>query len=472
MAQLGLTGPFTLVMPPLGLLYLAAYLRERFPVEIQIIDQRLEYLSQEQLVRKIVSFEPDIVGLGYMTPFAAITPGIVRAIREKRPDAFIVLGGPHVSAVRETALAQAPGANAAVAGEGELAMDQVLQAYLDDGDMAHVPGLIRRTGDGEVIANPGEMPLIEDLDTLPFPAYDLIDIHKYRHRESGVPVPGRNYIPLFSSRGCPYKCKYCHNIFGRRFRMHSPERIVEEIKFFTRNFGVEEVDLIDDNFNLNRKRVMDFADLLLKEVGPIKLTLPQLRADLLDEDVVMAMAQAGMYIAGCALESGSPRIQKLIDKNLDISKFVEAIELCVRYGAFTLGYAIFGFPTETAEEMLETIRVTTQSQLHTSFFFILIPFPGTRIHEYAAAHMPEKLKNVSYDNVDFWRSHINLSVVSDKELYYYNGLAYRRFYLQPRRIYRILRDYPRPSKLPIYSKYFVTRLVRGVGRRVAPFGSH
>lgn len=435
--------------PPIGLLYLAAWLREKFPLEIRVVSQRVDRLGCDALVELIRDFKPDIVGLSSMTPQAHFLPDIVGGIKDSMPEVLVVLGGPHVSAVREAALSET-NADLAVAGEGERSMEQIVSAWISGSDMSSIPGLMRRTIEGLVVTNPGSPPMIEDLDTLPFPAYDLIDIQKYWSLNSQMLLPyPRKYIMLFTSRGCPYGCTYCHSIFGRRVRMYSAERMVEEIRHFSKSYNMDEVLFYEDCFNANRKRVLDFSSLLLKEHGPIKIVFPNgMRADILDEEVIDALVQAGTYQSSLALETGSPRLQKFIEKNLDIHKFLQTVKMFTDRRVFTHAFAMMGFPTETESELKETIRVASESRLHTAEFYTVIPFPNTALSTYVKEHSPEKLSGISFANEEYWHSRTNLSAIPDELLFYYQRKAYGQFYFKPGRLYRILRDYPKPAYLP------------------------
>jgi anaerobic magnesium-protoporphyrin IX monomethyl ester cyclase len=380
---------------------------------------------------------------------------------------MIVLGGPHISAFGAAALETAP-ADAAVAGEGERSMEMLVAARLGGGDLASIPGLFWRDADGTVVVNPGTAPIVEDVDTIPMPAYDLIDPTRYWHRQSMPPIPRRRYISLVSSRGCPYGCMWCHNIFGRGFRAHSPERIIEEIALYKKKYGVDDIEFLDDCFNLQRQRVFDFSEQLLKKEGRIKIAFPNaLRADLLDADSVNALADAGAYFSSFALESASERIQELTSKRLNIAKFLEAVRLSAARGIFTNGFMMIGFPSETVEEMELTIKTAAESDLHTASFFTVTPFPGTPLFDYVREHLADRVSHINYSEMDFCQMRINLSNVSDKTLYYYQRKATRDFFLRPGRLYRILRDFPQPHLLPLYVPIVLNRAFKGVFSRDA-----
>jgi len=353
-------------------------------------------------------------------------------------------------------------ADAAVMGEGELTLEEVMKAHFDGGDFGGIPGLIWRAKDGTVIRNPGQMPLIEDLDALPMPAYDLLDLTKYWRLQSMPPVARRHYISLVSSRGCPYQCMWCHKIFGKRFRGHSAERIVDEIQYFTRKYGIDDVEFLDDIFNMDRERVIEVADEVHRRNLHLRLALPNaVRTDILTDEVVSALASMNLYWCSFALETGSPRLQEYTGKRLNIPKFLSGVELCVKKRIFANGFAMLGFPTETEEEMQMTIETMAHSRLHTASFFTVTPFPNTRLYQIVKERFPERLDKIHYGDTNFAMARVNLSDVPDEVLFGYQRKANRQFFLNPRRILRIVRDYPQPYMLPYYLPIFLERATKG-----------
>jgi len=453
---------YPLATPPMGILCLAAYLRTRFDLDIQLVNQRAEDWSTEELARRTIEFQPDIVGFGTLTPWAYALGPLTRAVRQGCPDALILLGGPHISAFGARAMEDTD-ADAAVLGEGELSLEQIIRVRRDGGDFSQIPGLIWRDADGAIITNPGTGPLIEDLDALPFPAYDLIDVRKYWRLQSMPPIPRRKYISLVSSRGCPYHCSWCHRIFGKRFRAHSAERMADEIAYYVRTFGIDDVEFLDDVFNLDHARLIEFSELCHRRNIQIKIAFPNaVRADILTQEDVDALADAGTYFCSFALETGSPRLQELTGKRLNIPRFLKAIEMSVKRGIFANGFNMLGFPTETAAEMQQTIDVASHSKLHTASFFTATPFPNTTLYEYALKNCPERLANINYDRTDFSRIPVNLSDVPDEVLFYYQRKANRQFFMNPIRLARILRDFPQPHLLPLYIPIFTNRVTKGL----------
>jgi radical SAM superfamily enzyme YgiQ (UPF0313 family) len=399
-----------------------------------------------------VAFRADVIGLSCLTPFGYTLPGLTRNLRDSLPNALIVLGGPHASAMGARLLEEMP-ADALVTGEGELAFEQILRAYRERAGFDAIPGLIWRRDDGEIVTNPGAVPFAENIDDLPFPAYDLIEVSKYwRLWGESVSPPPRKYVAMFTSRGCPYHCIYCHNIFGKRFRAHSPERVVEEMSHYIKRFGAKEFDLLDDAFNLDRERVMRISDLVRRTGIRRRIHLTNgLRTDLLTPEVVDALCEMGTRYTALALESGSPRIQEYIGKRLHIPRFLNGVAMVADRHIFTWGFLMVGFPTETEDEMKRTIEVALNSKLHGAWMFRPTPYPDTELYNTIMRTAPEKLAGIDYSDTDYWRKMaVNLSDVPDDVIAEILFQAKRRFYLSPKRMLRIVRDFPSYRSLPRY----------------------
>ena len=451
------------VSPPLGLLCLAGYLRREIPdVRLAVVDQRATRLSTDKIVRQALTFKPDVVGFSLMTPSAYLLPPLVEELRKALPKALLVVGGPHVSSFGQAALAEC-GADAAVVGEGEAAFERVVRVCRDRCALADIPGLLWRDGDGSIRQNEGAFALLEDLDSLPFPAYDLIDLGVYSVQARNNRLPVRRYLSLFTSRGCPYRCIFCHGIFGKRFRAQSAAKVAEDIEYAVRHLHVNDIEILDDIFNCDRARVTELSEILNRRGIKVGLAFPNgIRADRLDGVTVEALVEAGMYYTAIALESASPRIQKVMHKSLDIGMFLSACDLLTARKVFTHGLAMLGFPTETEEEMRLTIDVMVDSRLHTASFATVLPFPNTEIYEYAARHFPEKIKSLKYASADFACARFNMSDVPDERFFVLQREAWRRLYLKPSRMWRIVRDYPDRLRLPRYLPMYLARVSKGL----------
>jgi anaerobic magnesium-protoporphyrin IX monomethyl ester cyclase len=448
--------------PPMGILCLGAFLRSKVSVDILLMDQRVENASVEAVVRRVADFGAEVVGLSAMTPFASMLGPLTRGIRAALPKAFIVLGGPHVSAYEEESL-EGNVADAAVSGEGELAFEQIIRARQEGADVRNIPGLLWRDAEGTITRNDGLIPVVEELDELPFPAYDLLDVSKYWALQGMAHLRPHKYLSLFSSRGCPCRCIYCHRVFGKRFRANSAERVVAEIEHYAKAFGVHDIEFLDDIFNFDSKRVLEICALIAKRNLKLRINFPNaIRTDILTEEVVDALVGAGLYHSAFALESGSPRMQQFMGKHLDIDKFLRGVRWATDRGVFAHGVAMLGFPTETEEDMRATLDVACNSRLHTAAFFTVMPYRNTDLYAYVAKTAPDKLKGVTYDDMEFTRGRINLSDVADEVLFGYQRAGWRRFYMNPGRLARMVRDYPNPWFLPYYLPMYVIRATKGL----------
>jgi radical SAM superfamily enzyme YgiQ (UPF0313 family) len=455
---------FRWVSPPLGILQLAAYLRSRLKnLEIQIVDQRAADCAIDEVISRAAKFAPNMVGISCATPNCDTLGELSSGIRRALPKALLAIGGPHASAFGAE-LMDTTCADCVVVGEGELMCEHVLRIWQEGSrDFSAVPGLVWRTADGECLTNPGPAPVIQDLDTLPFPAYDLIDLPSYwRLWSMSMVPPPRRYISMFTSRGCPYRCIYCHEIFGKRFRAQSPERIVAEMEHYVRTYGVKEVEFFDDIFNLHGRRVIEFSELVQRRNLRVSISFPNaIRTDILTPEVADALVAAGTRMSALALESGSPRIQELIQKRLNIPKFLDGVAMLAKRRVFTYGFVMFGFPTETEADMQMTVDAVRGSQLHAAYAFMVTPYPKTELFDLAMRLHPGRMAGIDYARTDYAEYPcVNLSEVSDEVLTAYMRKAYSALFLNPFRALRIVRDFPRPWSMVRYAPGVLLSLTR------------
>lgn len=444
---------------PVGIMSLASIVRSEFDAQVRVINQRANNLSNETLITEIIKFNPDVVGLSAFTPHKYDLAYICKKLKQIIPNALIIVGGPHASAVHSEILRETD-ADIAVPGEGEIALKKIINSYWSDESWEKIPGIIWRDKYGDIITNPGHLDFVQELDTLPFPAYDLIDLQPYWRLRFLPPETSSKYITLISSRGCPYGCKWCHNIFGKKFRVHSAERVVEEISFFQKKYGVSNFNFHDDVFNFDHKRLLEICELIQKRNLKVNLFFENgLRADILEESEIDALNAAGMHFFASGLETGSHRLQDFMGKRLNISRYLHNIEYAARKHIFTLGYAMIGFPTETVKEMWETIDTVCSSSLHMASFHTVVPFPGSEIYKMALEACPDKIRNFDYKIDNFASSPFNISAENDDVVWHIQRQANRKFY-SPKRIIRCLRDSRARYQFIMYAPLFVDRLLK------------
>lgn len=372
------------VVQPLGLIQLASVIRERDShAEIKILDLRLFENDFHVLPRIVKEFKPDFVGFRGVTRDAPFMYDMVKNMRYLAPEAVLAGGGPHITAVKGKALDDAP-FDYAVYGEGEVALAKLLDCLDKNGGYQRVEGLIYRDGEGRAVVNPPGQ-YIQNLDELPMPAWDLLDHEKYFAMNYYPDIPiylnaRREIVSIFTSRGCPYRCIYCHNIFGKKFRARSPRNVVDEIEYLYGTFGIRQFDIRDDIFNLDKSRVITICDMILERGLDIRFSFPNgLRADILDEEIILKMKSAGLYRLNYALETASPRLQKMIKKNIDLKKLKDIIHFTSSQNIITNLFVMLGFPTETKDEMTKTIEFCIDDDIDFIHVFTVNPFDGNEM---------------------------------------------------------------------------------------------
>ncbi len=449
--------------PPIGLAYIAGYLREYAPQHrVSIYDGRVKLTPPEYIAGLVNDLQPDIVGITAFSMEAEQAHSTAKVVKAAAPDMPVALGGPYPSSDPDGAGGD-DNIDFIVAGEGEITFKRLLDA-LEGGEgfdgvggiHYRLNGSARFTGQGEVHSNP---------DEIPFPAWDMVDLDDYFHpsaskRRLTNPIQMKNRgVSVFSSRGCPYGCTYCHNLFGRKFRTRSPENIIAELKWLKSQFEVEEVEFIDDVFNLDIERAKQIMDMMIAERLNLKFSFPNgLRADRMDDELIDKMKAAGCYRINYAVESGSDRIQKVMKKRLNLQRAQEVIDYTASKNISIGGFYMLGFPTETEEEMRCTVDFALKSKCHTASFFVLTPFPGTEMYQEAEA--------AGFDMEAFYSDYgavsANLSQVPSERILEIRRMAFRRFYFNPRRAWSIFRT--TPNKLALSRNFLRTAKLSFLGK--------
>jgi len=430
----------TAVTFPLGLGYVAAAARAAGH-QVSLLDARRLRIDGREAARRALAFAPEAVGITGIHPEKAGVTELAAALRAVAPDLPLVLGGPLVSTSGADLVRQRV-VDGAIAGEGERAFVDWLSARQGDRDWSRVPSLTWRSGDEARANEPG--PFLTDLDAIT-PAWDLIDPPRYwktfGRSTLNMLSRSRRNAAIFTSRGCPFGCLYCHNMFGRKFRPRSPASVLAEVEMLRQKFGVEEIELVDDCFNLDLARAKEIARGLARLRPRLHLSFSNgLRADRMDEELIDLLKAAGTYRINYAVESGSERIQKLAHKNLDLEKTRAIIAYTAGRGIFTLGYFMLGFPGETEEEMRRTIDFARASKLHAAGFFYVTPFAGTELARLFPLP-PERAGTL--EGHDYTSLGVNLSAVPDPRFQEIMRQAYRGFHFAPDRMWRTLRVVPK-----------------------------
>jgi radical SAM superfamily enzyme YgiQ (UPF0313 family) len=436
--DVGAGGP----VPPLGILYLASAIRDRFKDRfcLKIIDTGLIGEDPNVIESEMQHFMPQIVGISTLTCEAEIMHRVAGLAKKINGSSVVIAGGPHPTVASESVL-EDKNIDYAVVGEGEKTVVDLLGALDKGKDISAVEGLSYR--DDGILKRTKARPFIEDLDTLPFPAWDLIDFKEYaRHPNWNGNIRAGHYMPILTSRGCPYHCIYCHNIFGKNFRARSAESVVSEIKYLNDNYRTKEFHVFDDVFNLDAQRVKKICQRLIDSGLKLYFSFPNgLRIDIMDSEMIECLRRMGTYKINYAIETVTRRIQAMIRKELSLEKAKEVVVNTNKAGIITTGYFMLGFPGETKAEMSETINFAVNSDFDLAYFFKVTAFPDTELSERCKDSLPQG-RTVDFKNAYFYSPENALPRASAAEL---NALileAQKKFYLKPARLARLILKSP------------------------------
>ncbi|PKN39094.1 MAG: hypothetical protein CVU62_02530 [Deltaproteobacteria bacterium HGW-Deltaproteobacteria-2] len=439
---------FSLITQPVGLMYIGAALKGAGH-EAKIHDCGLDYKDFNILRSTLTGWKPDFIGISVIVTELENTKKVMKVVRELLPDVPVIFGGPWPSANPQEAIKKF-GADFVVIGEGELVFPELINAVEKDLSTDSITGIASLV-DGEVKINQGRQLTEEELNSLPFPDWELLDHKLYAKMDSFASVGRRPYMAVITSRGCPYKCAYCHRTMGKVFRKRSVESVLAELEALRFQHGFREFEIIDDCFNLDRKRMHAILDGIKNRIGDVKLHFPNgVRADMLEPEDLNLFKQAGTVSICFAIETSSRRLQKMIHKNLNIDKAVCAINASVKAGIYSIGFFMIGFPTETYEEAFDTVEFAARSDLHRAVFVYVTPFAGTVLAEMAVDILKNKNYIIDLQKINFYNTP-NISAMTDGQLQKVFRRGYWRFYLNPKRLLRLAIRYPRVLYLPQYA---------------------
>lgn len=428
--------------PPLGLLYLAGYLEQFTDNRVEVLDAQAQELSYDALRGEITRRRPDVVGLTAMT-FTLIdvikTARLVKAIDSATP---VVLGGPHVHLYPKETL-DIPEVDYLVLGEGEVAFAQMLERIGDPGSMAGVEGIAFRHDEQMVLTGPRA--LEEDLDKLPFPARHLTPHKKY----SSVIARRAPITTMFTSRGCPYQCIFCDRPhLGKKFRARSAKNVVDEMEACV-SLGIREFLVYDDTFTIQRQRVLDICDEIIHRNLDIGWDI-RARVNTVDDEMLRRLRQAHCERIHYGVEAGTDRVLQILQKGITLEQARQAFQATKKAGISTLAYFMIGAPTETREEVLQTIEFAKSLAPDFTHITIVTPFPGTKLYQMGLAQgqfthdfWQEFAANPTPDfQPQYWEE--NLSRGELQELVTY---AYKSFYERPGYIVQRLLQVRSPGEL-------------------------
>lgn len=383
---------------PLGLAYIAAYIREEYNVHILDLfavgvkqrvsvggKYRIGISDESEILSRVNAFSPDIIGItSNFTAYCEDSFDVARLIKRHLPEVPLILGGAHASMDSENILKEHQYIDLIVRGEGEETFKDLIDCIKNGNKYQHLDGLVFRK-DGKVVVNP-KRTLLKDINLLPEPARDLLDLDSYMMINSFnmAEVKDNPVLTVMTSRGCPFDCVFCSTkvVWERRWRSRTPEKVVDEMENMINKYGVKEIAIYDDQFIAKRKRVEEICDIIISRKLSISLSLPSgVSGWLLTEDLLVKMKKAGFYRLSLSIETGNEKTLKFIKKPVNLEKMFEIIKICHKLGFWVQSNFIIGFPYETRQEIEETIRYATDCNLDYALFLIAQPYAGAELYD-------------------------------------------------------------------------------------------
>jgi len=416
------------IYPPLGLCYIAASL-EQAGHDVDILDMNSHRVSDKAMLKRIS--QSPLVGIGGLVTEYAEVVRLVKVIKDTDENKIVVLGGPLATTHSEELLV-ASGADVAVVGEGEQTIVELVGAIEQGSSKELIKGIVYQD-EGRVIAHPPRV-LERDLDSIPHPARHLLDMRQYstHHFQTfGIKVPKMKSTTAITSRGCPYMCSFCdRNTAGLKWRARSPEDIVSEMRELRDGYDTHGFVFNDDTFVVNRKRVLDFCSLLKKELPDVSWYCNG-RVNLMDEEMIEAMAGCGCVGLAYGIESGNQGILDSVKKQITLEQVERITALTKKHGIHVTGYFMLGILGDTKQTIRETMGFAEKLGLDFYGFGITSPIPGTEMYAQAVEKgLVEKGKRL-----EDWSFHAQMNLTTDcshKELERYNDYAFKHFTMERR----------------------------------------
>ena len=408
--------------------YLAAVL-EKNGYTVDVIDCQALMISLDEFRTELSKRKPNIVGITSITLTYNSALKIAKIAKEVHPNCVTVLGGPHVTFWDENALSECPSADIVVRQEGEYTLLELVQKLEAGKPIDDVLGTTCRKH-GKIIKNPVR-PLIENLDELPFPARHLWPLEELRKME--------DIFYLTTSRGCTAWCDFCAAVrmFGRRYRMRSPESIVDELEYLNKTFNATKFTFCDDAFTIDQPRIEE----LCKEIKARNLKIVWncgTRVDKVTKELLITMKDAGCVSVWFGVESGSQEVLDVMHKGISTSQTITAIGWVRELGLTPVPNVLLGYPGETKESAWQTIKfVQKVSPDNLAFYNIATPLPGTPMYDLVKEN--GWLKIDDFDRYDCKTPIFETPTMSMKELEEISEKAFRSFYLRPSYVLRMWR---------------------------------
>ncbi|HRK01530.1 MAG TPA: radical SAM protein [Oligoflexia bacterium] len=463
----------TITLPPLGIAYIAGYLRSHHH-EVTVVDavgaavrklepwpkrkkRLIQGLSFEEILERIPS-DTQVIGVTCMFTHAwPMVRDLLAALKERFPKAWLVCGGEHITSMHPTVLEQTP-VDFCVLGEGEYTFRELID-LLGAGNLEQartIQGVAYKSQAGQVVKNE-RRPRIKEVDNIPWPAWDLMDPMAYNEAEiyQGPQSNGKT-IPMLATRGCPYRCTFCSspNMWTQLWKPRDPIDVVNEIESYMKKYGAADFQFQDLTAIVKRDWILTFCKEILRRELKITWTLPAgTRSEVVDDECASYLMRSGCQHITFAPESGSPRILDRIQKRVDLNSLEDSAKACLRNGMKVCLFIIVGFPFEEKSDIRATfkwLRHMARIGVHEVATATFVPLPGTQLFGETSAISKIEVDDeychwmtaaTSMLTVRSWNPRF-----SDRQILFYKLYAMAQFYavsyfFYPSRAFRLIRNF-------------------------------
>lgn len=429
-------------LPPLGILSIASYV-ESSGYKVHVMDIHAERADDNALRERLRKHQPRYIGISVLTNMCIPAHRIAQICKEEVPNCVLVAGGVHAEAVPERMLRNSA-FDCVVRGDGEDAMLEIVEGK----SFSNIDGLSYR--EGTTVVNNGPRPLEMNLDRFPFPAYRMVDFSNYF-----PPVGSYRDLPainMLMTRGCPGKCVFC-NSARTTLRARDSKMVVDQIRHLNQVYGIRQIMFYDDTFTVLKKTCLDFCHHL--ENANLDVSwVAYIRGDCFSDELASAMKRAGCHQVLMGIETGSDIIAKRIGKPIDRERYRRAVNIAHNHGIEVRGSFIIGNMDETWETMNESLNFAIELDIDLFQLNISTPYPGTAL--YKEAYERGLLKNADWYDYGQGKVLVNQPHLPDEEIYRFEKYAFRKFYLRPKSIYRMLK---RITHFRHIRDYFYTAII-------------
>ncbi|MHA1848011.1 MAG: B12-binding domain-containing radical SAM protein [Promethearchaeota archaeon] len=447
---------------PLNLGFLAGFLNRRLningkKVNIEILDMEVDRLNPDEFAEKIRIFKPDLVGFTTYTNTLPIVKYLSNIVKRVRKHVLIVLGGPHPSVEPVATLQYGKNFDLVVPGEGELVLHDIVQFLLEKNkNISEINGIYYKDGSNGEVHHSSKRGLARDISIFYPPDRSLLHQEKYLDKPQSPGIWKRT-INIFTQRGCPFSCTFCASpeIHGKVVRFFPLDKIFKDIDESIKKYNIKHITFRDSNFTINKKRCIRLCQEFINRDWNVTWNC-ETRVDLVDDALLKLMKRAGCTKISFGVESGSQKILNQARKNINIKKIIDTFNTCSKLGISTQAYFMVGFPNETLQDIYKTWQLILKIKPDFLFISILVPLPGTFIHDHfiknkAALTEKDLISFQFFNGKPVW----NLNGLPPKTLVHYQKQIYRRYVINPRYFIRMIKKIRELGQLRYYMIAFV-----------------